>query len=94
MRAQIIRKRLNKPLTLAEKVCAVPTSRSARAKGKGRSLGQLLRRRLGAPSRTQIVYGHLDDPETSGLERGVTYLKLRPGAAFRAPARRDGLSPA
>jgi hypothetical protein len=26
------------------------------------------------------VYGHLDDPETSGLERGVTYLKLRPGA--------------
>jgi hypothetical protein len=26
------------------------------------------------------VYGHLDDPETSGLERGVTYLRLRPGA--------------
>jgi len=31
----------------------------------------------------QIVYGHLDDPETSGLERGVTYLKLRPGARRR-----------
>ena len=31
-------------------------------------------------SGAQIVYGHLDDPETSGLERGVTYLKLRPGA--------------
>lgn len=29
----------------------------------------------------QIVYGHLDDPETSGLQRGVTYLKLRPGEA-------------
>jgi len=40
----IVRKRINKPLTLAEKV----------------------------------VYGHLDDPTTSGLERGVTYLRLRP----------------
>merc|ERR1719159_1194007 len=26
----------------------------------------------------KIVYGHLDDAENSGLERGVTYLKLRP----------------
>lgn len=43
-RLQIVRKRLNKPLTLAEKV----------------------------------VYGHLDDPEHQELQRGVSYLKLRP----------------
>ncbi|WIA23227.1 hypothetical protein OEZ85_000001 [Tetradesmus obliquus] len=43
-RLAIVRKRLNKPLTLAEKV----------------------------------VYGHLDDPEGQELERGVSYLKLRP----------------
>jgi hypothetical protein len=28
----------------------------------------------------QVVYGHLDDPEGQELERGVSYLKLRPGA--------------
>lgn len=43
-RLQVVRKRLNKPLTLAEKV----------------------------------VYGHLDDPENQDLQRGVSYLKLRP----------------
>ncbi|KAI8469054.1 MAG: mitochondrial aconitate hydratase [Monoraphidium minutum] len=43
-RLAVIRKRLNRPLTLAEKV----------------------------------VYGHLDDPEGQELERGVSYLKLRP----------------
>lgn len=43
-RLQIVRKRLNKPLTLAEKV----------------------------------VYGHLDDPEHQELQRGLSYLKLRP----------------
>jgi hypothetical protein len=37
------------------------------------------------------VYGHLDDPETSGLERGVTYLKLRPGAQI-ARRRPNGLA--
>ncbi len=48
--------------------------------------------------RAQIVYGHLDDPETSGLERGVTYLKLRPGALLArrrraaAGAREEGLT--
>uniref|UniRef100_A0A8C5V4U3 Aconitate hydratase, mitochondrial n=1 Tax=Microcebus murinus TaxID=30608 RepID=A0A8C5V4U3_MICMU len=40
----IIRKRLNRPLTLAEK----------------------------------IVYGHLDDPANQEVERGKTYLRLRP----------------
>ena len=45
--------------------------------------------------RPQIVYSHLDDPETSGLERGVTYLKLRPGACPRAnPRGRSALTPA
>jgi len=43
-RLAIIRKRMNRPLTLAEKV----------------------------------VYGHLDDPEGQDIERGVSYLKLRP----------------
>jgi hypothetical protein len=39
------------------------------------------------------VDGHLDDPETSGLERGVTYLKLRPGARRRDASRRpNGLA--
>jgi hypothetical protein len=28
----------------------------------------------------QVVYGHLDDPEHQELQRGVSYLKLRPGA--------------
>ncbi|KAG8798488.1 Aconitate hydratase mitochondrial, partial [Serendipita sp. 399] len=40
----IIRKRLNRPLTLSEK----------------------------------ILYGHLDDPHNQDIERGKTYLKLRP----------------
>lgn len=40
----MVRRRLNRPLTFAEKV----------------------------------VYGHLDDPETQEIERGVSYLKLRP----------------
>lgn len=26
-----------------------------------------------------MVYGHLDDPEGQDLQRGVSYLKLRPG---------------
>eukprot|EP01024_Parvocaulis_polyphysoides_P065539 TRINITY_DN7651_c0_g1_i2.p1 TRINITY_DN7651_c0_g1~~TRINITY_DN7651_c0_g1_i2.p1 ORF type:complete len:337 (+),score=72.36 TRINITY_DN7651_c0_g1_i2:2-1012(+) len=43
-RLSVVRKRLNKPLTLAEKV----------------------------------VYGHLDDPQNQDLQRGVSYLKLRP----------------
>lgn len=41
---QVVRRRLNRPLTFAEKV----------------------------------VYGHLDDPESQDIERGVSYLKLRP----------------
>jgi len=41
---QIVKKRLNRPLTLSEK----------------------------------IVYGHLDQPETQEIERGVSYLRLRP----------------
>lgn len=28
----------------------------------------------------QVVYGHLDDPEGQEIERGVSYLRLRPGA--------------
>ena len=42
----------------------------------------------------QVVYGHLDDPEGQEIERGVSYLKLRPGAAqlacmaVRSPAQR------
>lgn len=42
---QIVRGRLNRPLTFAEKV----------------------------------VYGHLDEPESQEIERGVSYLRLRPG---------------
>uniref|UniRef100_A0A0A9X6E8 Aconitate hydratase, mitochondrial n=1 Tax=Lygus hesperus TaxID=30085 RepID=A0A0A9X6E8_LYGHE len=41
---QIIRKRLNRPLTLSEK----------------------------------ILYSHLDDPKNQDIERGVSYLRLRP----------------
>jgi aconitate hydratase len=41
---EIVRRRLNRPLTLSEKV----------------------------------VYGHLDDPENQDIERGKSYLKLRP----------------
>ncbi|RSH89367.1 Aconitate hydratase mitochondrial [Saitozyma podzolica] len=41
---QVVRSRLNRPLTLAEK----------------------------------IVYGHLDNPHEQEIERGVSYLKLRP----------------
>lgn len=43
-RLQIVRKRLNRPLTFSEKV----------------------------------VYGHLDDPESQDIQRGVSYLRLRP----------------
>ena len=40
----IIKKRLNRPLTLSEK----------------------------------ILYSHIDQPETQEIERGVSYLRLRP----------------
>ena len=30
----------------------------------------------------QVVYGHLDDPENQEIERGVSYLRLRPGMLF------------
>ncbi|KAL4458005.1 hypothetical protein ABPG75_012870 [Micractinium tetrahymenae] len=43
-RLKVVRRRLNRPLTFAEKV----------------------------------VYGHLDDPESQEIQRGVTYLNLRP----------------
>lgn len=43
-RLSVIRKRLNRPLTLAEKV----------------------------------VYGHLDDPQHQDIQRGLSYLRLRP----------------
>eukprot|EP00192_Tetraselmis_astigmatica_P007544 CAMPEP_0117661784 /NCGR_PEP_ID=MMETSP0804-20121206/7718_1 /TAXON_ID=1074897 /ORGANISM="Tetraselmis astigmatica, Strain CCMP880" /LENGTH=789 /DNA_ID=CAMNT_0005468667 /DNA_START=207 /DNA_END=2576 /DNA_ORIENTATION=+ len=43
-RLKVVRTRLNRPLTLAEK----------------------------------IVYGHLDDPANQDIERGVSYLRLRP----------------
>ncbi len=29
----------------------------------------------------QNVYGHLDDPEHQDIQRGVSYLRLRPGPA-------------
>ena len=28
----------------------------------------------------QVVYSHLDDPQGQDIQRGVSYLKLRPGA--------------
>merc|ERR1712226_1091932 len=43
-RLKVVKARLNRPLTLAEK----------------------------------IVYGHLDDPANQDIERGVSYLRLRP----------------
>jgi hypothetical protein len=46
--------RLNRPLTLAEK----------------------------------IVYGHLDNPHDQDIERGVSYLKLRPDVSFLSHLRR------
>jgi hypothetical protein len=42
---EVVRGRLNRPLTLSEK----------------------------------ILYGHIDDPATQSIERGVSYLRLRPG---------------
>ncbi len=46
----------------------------------------------------QIVYGHLDDPEGQELERGVSYLKLRPGeesaGSQRGGGERSNFSPA
>ncbi len=32
----------------------------------------------------QVVYGHLDDPESQEIQRGVTYLNLRPGGCCTA----------
>jgi len=42
---EVVRSRLNRPLTLSEK----------------------------------ILYSHLDDPAKQEIERGVSYLRLRPG---------------
>lgn len=44
----IVRQRLNRPLTLSEK----------------------------------ILYGHLDDPHGQDIERGTSYLKLRPDVCY------------
>lgn len=40
----------------------------------------VVRRRLNRPltMSEKIVYGHLDDPETQDIRRGVSYLRLRP----------------
>lgn len=40
----------------------------------------IVRRRLNRPLTysEKVVYGHLDDPEGQDIERGVSYLKLRP----------------
>ena len=32
----------------------------------------------------QVVYGHLDDPEGQEIQRGVSYLRLRPGMRLLA----------
>jgi hypothetical protein len=31
----------------------------------------------------KILYGHLDEPETQDIKRGVSYLKLRPDVRFQ-----------
>lgn len=31
------------------------------------------------PTHIQVVYSHLDEPGTQEIERGVSYLRLRPG---------------
>ena len=33
---------------------------------------------LVSPPSPQVVYGHLDDPEHQDIQRGVSYLRLRP----------------
>lgn len=40
----------------------------------------IVRKRLGRPLTyaEKILYGHLDDPHGQQIERGVSYLKLRP----------------
>lgn len=35
--------------------------------------------------RVQVVYGHLDDPENQEIQRGVSYLRLRPGEGEGQP---------
>jgi hypothetical protein len=110
---QIVRKRLNRPLTLAEKVsyerhaetsevygwlfreprCAAlrayiialyderVTMRDDVSHAKLKSLLLPLTTLL----LRQVVYGHLDDPEGQDIERGVSYLKLRPGKVLSRP---------
>lgn len=67
---QVVRKRLNRPMTLAEKVCGCFTMafRSSHRSCPNWPLLVL-----------QVVYGHLDDPEGQDIRRGVSYLRLRPG---------------
>lgn len=36
----------------------------------------------------KIVYGHLDDPHGQEIERGVSYLKLRPDVSVFSSRRR------
>lgn len=57
LRPQVVRGRLNRPLTFAEKV----------------------------------VYGHLDEPESQEIERGVSYLRLRPGVSVVGFERSGGI---
>lgn len=33
----------------------------------------------------KIVYGHLDNPHDQDIERGVSYLKLRPDVSYEFP---------
>lgn len=44
----------------------------------------ILLRRLRRPLTLseKVLYGHLDDPHGQDIERGVSYLKLRPDVCF------------
>ena len=88
---QVVRKRLNRPLTYAEKVVFRPAATLGLMLSPEQSLQCIFSCRddqctqehrsscdLG-PCCEQVVYGHLDDPENEDIRRGISYLRLRPG---------------
>ena len=73
-RLKVVRKRLNRPLTLSEKASDLypRLKRQVPLELKTSGLDLALSIKL------QILYGHLDDPANQEIARGKSYLRLRP----------------
>jgi len=86
-RLSIVRKRLNRPLSFAEKVCTPPGCLCRNSTCQTYAMRCLYQFWVVCDGvlliSSQVVYGHLDDPEGQEITRGKSYLMLRPGVALQ-----------